>query len=88
MQKQLPDNWTAGIGERSTKYYDKWFYNGNLELHVYWDEGSEHKVELLEVLETHDNGDPAMYGYPEPMKQLDTENEAIEYAFELMEQYS
>lgn len=88
-----PDNisekWDWGIGQASNGYYDYWAYrrDDKYELHMWWDKGENHSVEIIPINGFDENNDP-QYGYPTDTCEFDTEDEAMEYAEELMEKYS
>ena len=80
----VPGNWEAGIGERSSSYYTKPFYNKKkeLEMRVYWDKGNKHKAVVREV-GIKDNGD-WISGYPVKTREAESEEEIDQKAVELM----
>jgi hypothetical protein len=85
----LPDNWSAGIGESSTNYYDMWYYQRDeqCEVHVWWDEGNPYRVSLLPIIDFNEHGDP-VYDYEQQKGEFDTLKEAEEFAWSLMEEHA
>lgn len=88
MSVKAPENWTWGIGEAGSGYYDYWSYHNDneYELHMWWDKGNSHCVEIIPIRGFDENGDPE-YEYPKETCEFDTKEEAEEYANELMEEY-
>lgn len=90
-----PKHWHWGLGEASDHYYDRWLYTNAVlyreedsrgrhhgyEIHIYWDEGGPHYVDLIPIIELRNDGD-VEYGYPDTIGEFDTEAEAIEAAIE------
>lgn len=89
MVRETPEGWNWGIGEKSDSYYDYWAYdeNGDYEIHMLWDKGNNHMVEIIPVEGTDENGD-RIYGYPKETCEFETEEKAEKYAISLMEKYS
>lgn len=87
-EDKAPKMWEWGIGEKSNHYYDYWAYHKNdeYEIHVWWDKGNSHCAEIIPIEDFDKNGDP-IYSHPKETCEFETEEEAIEYACELMEKY-
>lgn len=83
----LPNNWSAGIGETSSSYYDMWYYHNDdeYEVHIYWDEGNPYTVELIPVRKVTKDG--RQHGYAQEADSFNDLKEAEKYAWELMEKY-
>jgi hypothetical protein len=81
--------WAWGIGESSDSYYDYWCYHeaNEYEIHMFWDKGQGHSVEVIPINGFDENNDP-IYGYNEESDNFDTEEQALEYVEELMEEYA
>jgi len=88
-EKETKEAWSWGIGEKSDNYYDYWAYREDCkyEIHVWWDEGNNHAAEIIPIIGFDKNGDPK-YGEAKEACEFDTEDEAIEYACNLMEKYT
>jgi hypothetical protein len=84
---ELSEMWDWGFGTSSDRYYDYWAYHRNdeYEVHVWWDEGSTHSVEVISI-EGYDRNDDPIRNV-EVIRQFDSEDEAIEGACDLMEEY-
>jgi hypothetical protein len=88
-ENKAPEMWEWGIGEKGGTYYDYWAYHKDdeYEVHVWWDRGNSHSVEIIPIKGYDENDDP-IYGYAKETCEFPTEDEAIEYACELMEKYA
>jgi hypothetical protein len=85
----LPDNWSAGIGETSTNYYDMWYYHQDdkYDIHIWWDKSNPYRVSILPI-NGFDENDDVQYGYEYQKGEFDTLKEAEERAWELMEEHA
>jgi len=81
--------WAWGIGESSDSYYDCWVYhqNNEYEIHMLWDQGNSHMVEVIPIEGVDENGDN-QYGYATDTCEFDTKEQALEYVEELMDKYA
>lgn len=82
---ETPDGWHWGIGEASDHYYDHWLYTDKVlyqdedahgskfgcEIHLFWDKGGEHCIEVIPITRLLPNGD-LEYDYPCYSRQFDT----------------
>lgn len=62
-ENKAPGMWEWGIGEKGDTYYDYWAYHNDdeYEVHVWWDEGGLHHVEIIPIHGYDENDDP-LYG--------------------------
>lgn len=88
-EKQAAENWEWGIGEKGHNYYDYQAYHqkDEYEIHIWWDKGHKHIVELIPVTGKDKFGDK-IYDRPKEIGSFGTEDEAIKYACDLMEEYN
>ena len=88
-EKETKEVWSWGIGEKSDNYYDYWAYHKDCEyeIHVWWDKGNNHCAEIIPIKGINQDGD-LVYETPKETCEFDTEDEAIEYACDLMEKYT
>lgn len=86
-QNKPQEDWSWGIGEKSESYYDYWAYNdeSNHRIHVYWDKGNDHIIELFKDLEYNEYDDPVL-GYADKIYRCDSKEEALEKACDVMEE--
>lgn len=87
MTIDIPDNWEAGIGNRSDTHYTKYFYHDNYELRVYWDKNQDHTALLRKVVGKTENGQPKYNEHPETSKTAKSEDKIMEKAQQIMENH-
>lgn len=85
---EAPGDWTWEAGEGiSDECWTRWAYHQEWEIEIYTDPGHPVTVLLYEVLEIRQNGEGDVSPYPTKSEQFSNEEDAMEYARELMEEY-